>query len=76
MKLSFANIRCAVDVLCGRMPGALAMLKASDVAISVHHIDERNSHWCRVDFFFANGADASSAYRAVERLYEMDRVTH
>jgi hypothetical protein len=56
-----------------RMPGALAMMKARDIAISVHHVDARNAHWCRVEFFFDKGGDASAAYRAVERLYEMDR---
>jgi len=73
MNLSFANIRCAIDVLRGRLPGALAMLKAEDIAISVHHNEARREHWCNVQFFFPNGGDASQAYRAVERLYEMDR---
>ncbi len=68
-----ANIRCAIDVLRGRLPGALAMLKAEDIAISVYHNDTRNEHWCNVQFFFAEGKDASRAYRAVERLYEMNR---
>ncbi len=68
-----ANIRCAIDIMRGRLPGALAMLKAEDIAISVHHNDVRNEHWCNVQFFFADGKDASRAYRAVERLYEMNR---
>jgi len=68
-----ANIRTAIDVLRNRMPGARAMLKAEDIAISVHHHDASGSHWCRVEFFFRDGRDASAAYRAVERLYEMNR---
>lgn len=73
MRLTFAKIRCAIDILRGRLPGALAMLKAEDVSISIHHQDARNNHWCRVEFFFLNDADAVRAYNAVERLYEMDR---
>lgn len=49
------------------------MFKAEDIAISVHHQDASKDHWCRVEFFFRNGKDASQAYRAVERLYEMNR---
>lgn len=74
MKLAFANIRCAIDVLRDRMPGALAMMKAKEIGISVHHNDASGSHWCNVQFWFDNAADASAAYRAVERLYEMERV--
>lgn len=73
MRFKFANIRCAIDVLRGRLPGALAMLKAEDIAISVHHHDGRNNHWCRVEFFFRNPTEAGNAYRAVERLYKMSR---
>lgn len=73
MRLTFANLRCAIDVLRGRMPGALAMMRARDISISVHHKDSQGLHYCRVEFDFENGADASMAYRAVERLYEMNR---
>jgi hypothetical protein len=74
MKLSFANVRCAIDILRNRMPGSLAMLKATDIGISVHHVDAKNIHYCRVEFEFPDSASASEAYRAVERLYEMTRV--
>jgi hypothetical protein len=73
MKFHFSNIRCAIDVLRNRMPGALAMLKATDIGISVHHVDAKNIHYCRVEFEFPDSASASAAYRAVERLYEMTR---
>ena len=73
MNLSFANIKCAIDVLRNRMPGALAMLKAVGIGISVHHIDSKGIHYCRVEFEFSDAASASAAYRAVERLYEMNR---
>lgn len=77
IKFAFANVRCAIDILRNRMPGALAMLKATDVGISVHHNDAKGIHYCRVEFEFPNAGSASSAYRAVERLYEMnrDRIT-
>lgn len=75
MKFAFANIRCAIDILRNRMPGALAMLKAEDIGISVHHVDAKNIHYCRVEFGFPDAASASQAYRAVERLYEMDRLS-
>lgn len=68
-----ANIRTALDVLRNRMPGALAMLRAEDIGISVHHRDASGAHWCRIDFSFTSAADASRAYRAVERIYEMNR---
>jgi hypothetical protein len=73
MNFGFSNIRCAIDVLRNRLPGALAMLKATDIGISVHHVDAKNIHYCRVEFEFPDGASASQAYRAVERLYEMTR---
>jgi hypothetical protein len=73
MNLGFSNIRCAIDLLRNRVPGALAMLKARDIGISVHHIDARNVHYCRVEFDFPDAASASAAYRAIERLYEMNR---
>ena len=68
MKFDFSNLRCAIDILKNRMPGALAMLKATDIGISVHHVDAKNIHYCRVEFEFPDAASASAAYRAVERL--------
>ena len=57
------------------MPGALAMFKASEIAISVHHNDTRGTHVCQVVFFFDRDAAAcGNAYRAIERIYEMNRV--
>ncbi len=48
------------------------MLKAKDISISVHS----NSHdnWCTVTFWFDDdGKSCEDAYRAIERLYEMNR---
>lgn len=73
MNLSFSRIRCAIDILRGRMPGALAMLKADDIAISTHSLGD--DHWCQVTFWFgSDGHACGNAYRSVERLYEMNRV--
>lgn len=78
---SLAQVKCAIDVLRGRMPGAIAMLKADRVSISIHHREPhqsstnppRASHWCEVRFHFDDPRACGNAYRAVERLYEMDR---
>ena len=70
--MTFSGIRTAIDVLRNRLPGALAMLKAKDIAISVHG-NSRN-HWCTVTFWFDDdGKSCGDAYRAIERLYEMNR---
>ena len=70
-----ARIRTAWDILRGRLPGALAMLKAEEIAISVHHNDTQNTHACQVIFFFNHDeAACGNAYRAIERIYEMNRV--
>lgn len=67
----FTRIRCAIDILRGRLPGALAMFKARDIAISVH---SGRDNACQVIFFFDDQRDCGNAYRAIERLYEMNRV--
>lgn len=72
MKLDFCRIRMAIDVLRGRMPGALAMLKAEETSISVH--SRGDDHWCNISFWFGrDGRSCGNAYRAMERLYEIDR---
>ncbi|MFA5897663.1 MAG: hypothetical protein WC829_00990 [Hyphomicrobium sp.] len=72
MALTFSKIRMAIDVLRGRMPGALAMLKAEDSSISIH--SRGNDHWCNITFWFGrDGYSCGNAYRAMERLYEIDR---
>ena len=73
VNFSFANIRCAIDVLRNRMPGALAMMRATDVSVLVHHSDKAGSK-VQVTFWFDNGAAASAAYPACERLYEFNRL--
>lgn len=68
-----ANLQTAKDILMNRLPGALAMLKAQDIAISTHSND-RGEHWNTITFFFDGDAKAKGdAYRAIERLYEMNR---
>ena len=76
LKLSpIARIRTAIDILRGRLPGALAMFKATEIAISVHHNDTVDTHACQVVFFFDHDqAACGNAYRAIERIYEMNRV--
>lgn len=70
--MAFSGIRTAIDILKNRLPGALAMLRAKDIAISVHH--RENNHWCTVSFFFGNDTKScGDAYRRIERLYEMER---
>lgn len=70
--MTFCKLRMAIDVLRGRFPGALAMLKAEDTSISVHHKGQEN--WCTLHFYFGDDAKAcGDAYRAMERLYEIDR---
>jgi hypothetical protein len=72
MAWTFAAIRTAIDILNNRMPGALAMGKAREIGISVHTRAER--HWCTVTFHFDHDRVAcGNAYRAIERLYEMER---
>jgi hypothetical protein len=72
--LSFlANFRTAIDILKNRMPGALAMLKAKDIAISTHSND-KGEQWNTITFYFDHDAEAKgNAYRACERLYEFNR---
>lgn len=68
-----ANIRTAIDILRHRLPGALAMLKATDIAISTHS-NERGEQWNTITFFFDRDARArGEAYRACERIYEFNR---
>ncbi len=81
MKITFAKIRCAIDILRGRLPGALAMLKAESVSISTGSRTDLKTnpphtyHWCEIHFSFDRDPGAcGNAYRAMERLYEMDRV--
>lgn len=70
--MSFSAIRAAIDILKNRMPGALAMFRATEIGISVHSRNEQ--HWCTVSFFFGRDRiSCGNAYRAIERLYEMDR---
>lgn len=67
----FANIRTAIDVFRGRLPGALAMLRAKDIAITTH--SKGGQHWNTVTFFFDDDSrSCGNAYRACERLYEMN----
>ncbi len=76
MKSLFAQIRTARDILCNRLPAALAMLKAKDVSIAVGHRQEatRNQHWLTVTYLFDDDPVACrNAYHRVEYLYEMDR---
>jgi hypothetical protein len=74
MNLSpLARIRTAIDILCGRLPGALAMLKASDISISVHSGGKEGNR-CQVVFWFDEARDCGNAYRAIERIYEMNRT--
>ena len=70
--MTFSSIRSAIDLLRNRLPGALAMMKASDVAVSLEH--RANSNSVVVSYFFNNRADCGNAYRACERLYEFDRI--
>ena len=70
--MTFSGFRTALDVLKNRLPGALAMTRATETAISVHQRDGR--HWCTVSFYFDRDTQScGNAYRAIERLYEMDR---
>lgn len=72
MNLSFANIRTAIDVLRNRLPGSLAMLKATDASVLVEHA--KSGSKVQVTYWFQDGAAASTAYRACERLYEFNRL--
>jgi hypothetical protein len=47
------------------------MFKARDIAISVH---SGHDNACQVIFFFDDQRDCGNAYRAIERIYEMNRV--
>ena len=67
------KIRCAIDIMRGRLPGALAMLKADDISISVHSGEKRGNR-CQVIFWFDDAGACGNAYRAVERIYEMNRL--
>lgn len=72
MKLDFCRIRMAIDILRGRLPGALAMLKSEETSISIH--SRGSDHWCNVTFWFGrDGGACGNAYRSMERLYEIDR---
>jgi len=73
--LSFlANARSAIDILRWRLPGALAMLKATDIAISTHS-NSKGEQWNTVTFYFGQDAKAKGdAYRACERIYEFNRT--
>jgi len=70
--IQLSTIRCAVDILKGRLPGALAMLKARDASIAIRHTDDSAS--CEITFYFDRDTkSAGNAYRAIERIYEMTR---
>lgn len=73
-----AKLRCAIDVLKNRMPGALAMTRAESISISTHarHLSNGAAqHSCTITFHFGSDSTSKSkAYRAIERIYEMDRV--
>lgn len=72
--MKFSVARSVIDILKNRMPGALAMGKAHVVGISIHHSSARNDNWLTVSFGFDGDRNAcGNAYRAIERLYEMDR---
>lgn len=72
--MQFSVLRSMIDILKNRMPGALAMGKARVVGISIHHSEARNDNWLTVSFGFGGDrASCGNAYRAIERLYEMDR---
>lgn len=72
--MQFSVLRSMIDILKNRMPGALAMGKARVAGISIHHSDARNDNWLTVTFEFGcDRAACGNAYRAIERLYEMDR---
>lgn len=69
-----ARIRTAIDIMRGRLPGALAMFKASDISISVHS-GGKHGNRCQIVFWFdGDGPACGNAYRAIERIYEMNRV--
>ena len=68
-----ARMRTAIDIMRGRLPGALAMFKADDISISVHSGGEHGNR-CQVVFWFDDDSSAcGDAYRAIERIYEMNR---
>lgn len=72
--MRFDVLRSCIDILKNRMPGALAMGKARVVGISIHHSEARNDNWLTISFGFGRDrASCGNAYRAIERLYEMDR---
>jgi hypothetical protein len=68
-----ARIRTAIDILRNRLPGALAMFKAGDISISVHSGESRGNR-CQVIFWFDDSQSCGNAYRAIERIYQMNRV--
>lgn len=73
--MTFSGIKTAIDILCNRLPGALAMLKAKDISISVH--SRGDDHWCTVNFYFDGDVQScGNAFRAIDRLYEMNRPQH
>ena len=72
--MTFSVFRSIIDILKNRTPGALAMGRARVVGISIHHSEARNDNWLTVSFGFDGDRTAcGNAYRAIERLYEMDR---
>ncbi len=77
MRSLFAQVRSARDILCNRVPAALAMLKARDVSIAIRHRTADNGkqdNYLEVTYYFDENAKAcSAAYRRVEYLYEMTR---
>ena len=72
MRWAFLNF--ALDMFHNRLPGSLAMMRATEHAISVHHNESLNLHYCRVEFLFPDGKSASQAYRAMERIYRVDEA--
>lgn len=70
--LSVATIRSFRDIICNRLPAALAMLKAQDVSIAV--LTGKDGHRLQVTYWFdGDQAAASRAYNRCEFIYEMDR---
>lgn len=72
--MTFSLFRTIVDVFRNRLPGALVMSKATDVSIAIRSKESTRDFSCTVTFHFPDQAKAGNAYRAIERLYQMERV--
>lgn len=72
--MKLCTMRAAIDIMRGRLPGALAMLKARDASISIRHPADGTAS-CEIAFYFDHDTKAASrAYNAIERIYEMERI--